>query len=229
MKLKRIIFISLIFLLIIGLFNLFCFWVVNDYTTCFYISIGFGNGAILIYALSSFLMSRKGRYIYLGYDNFFIIAGYFIVSIILNLCFALFNLNSVIVDVLINVALLVIDLVILLVFALGNASTISQLEKDRKDRNEYFDLKDKAETILNLGDSREMNKKIEALYDKICSCQISKKKDLSELDKRIIDCLDMLYYSLLMHKPDEIINEQLVEITTLVNQRNKTIVDAIRR
>lgn len=229
MKLKRIIFTSLIFLLIAGLFNLLCFWIVNDYTTSFYISICFGNGAILVYALSSFLMSRKNRYIYLGYENFFIIAGYFIVSIILNLCFALFGLNSIIVNVLINVILLVIDLVILLVFSLGNVSIISQLERDRKDRNQYLDLKDKAEAILNLSDRKEMNKKIEALYDKICSCQISKGIDVSEIDSQISERLDRLYNSLLMHEPDEIVNEQLIKTSTLVNQRNKIIVDAIRR
>lgn len=59
MKAKSTIWLSLIFVIILFVFNLICFWGVSYRSPSFYINIGFANGSIVVFALSFLLIVRK--------------------------------------------------------------------------------------------------------------------------------------------------------------------------
>ena len=229
MNIKKVLWTSLIFVIIAGIFNMLSFWLIDDYTTSFCISIGFANGSILVFALSSLLMAQRGRYIYLSVQNSFIIGSYSIIAMILNLCFVLFKMNNVKVNIIVNVIILAGYLIFLFVIFAANTHSTAQLEHDRKERNAYYDLKDKAESLLNISSDWALNKKIESMYDKICSCQINRSVDVSDIDQRILEKLNEIAVSLELSEAQENILRRISKVIILVDDRNKRIMNNLKR
>lgn len=229
MNIKKTIWTSLIFVVIAGVFNMLSFWLIDDYTTSFYISIGFANGSILIFALASLLMAQRGRYIYLSIQNSFIIGNYSIIATILNLCFVLFKMNNVKANVIVNVIILAGYLIFLFAIFAANAHTVAQLEHDRKERNAYYDLKDKAESLLSISSDWALNKKIESMYDKICSCQINRSIDVMDIDAEIMSELTEISIELNAIENKETILRRIIKISTLIEDRNKRIMNYLKR
>ena len=126
MNIKKFVISFVIFVLVAGILDLFCFWAVSEYTKCFLISLAFLNGSILVLGFSSFLMSRKGKYLYVSLLDASIISGYTIVCVILNFFFAIFRLNDVRVNVRVNVILLVVYLIILFILFANTAAVTDQ-------------------------------------------------------------------------------------------------------
>ena len=229
MNLKKTLWISAAFIIIAGAFDMLCFWLVPEYTTSFYISIAFGNASILVYALSSLLMAKKGKYVYLSFQDGFIIGIYTVICVILNLCFALCRMNHVQANVITNVLLLAIYAVFLFIVFANTATITAQLEHDRLERNAYYDLKDKAERLLGKGTNTQINKRIESLYDKICSCQINRVVDVSSIDSQILSELTELNINLEEGVNQEIILQKITKAMALIEQRNTQIMNAIKR
>lgn len=229
MKIKYVLWTSAAFLVFAGIFDMLCFWCVPEYTTSFYISISFGNASILVYALSTLLMAKKGKYIYLIFQDGFIIGSYTIICVILNLLFALCRMNNVKANIITNVLILAVYLIFLFIVFANTAAITAQLEYDRKERNAFYELKDKAETLLNRGESFQINKKIESLYDKICSCQINRAVDVSAFDVQILSGLNDLAVSLDENDSQDIITRKITKIMVLIDDRNRQITNALKR
>lgn len=229
MKLKNIIWTSAVFLILAGVFDMLCFWCVDEYTTSFCISIAFGNASILVYALSTLLMAKKGKYIYLSFQDGFIIGGYTIISVILNLLFALCRMNNIKANIITNVLILAVYLIFLFIVFANTAAITAQLEYDRKERNAFYELKDRAERLLNKGENFQINKKIESLYDKICSCQINRTVDVSSYDSQILTALSDLDVSLQEGDEQEIISKKITKIIGLIDDRNRQITNSLKR
>lgn len=229
MNIKKILWTSAAFLIIAGVFDMLCFWLVDEYTTSFYISVAFGNASILVYALSSLLMARKGKYIYLSFQDGVTIGIYTVICVILNLCFALCKMNNVKANIITNVIILAIYLVFLFLVFANTAAITAQLEHDRKERNAYYDIKDKAERLLGKGVNLQANKRIESMYDKICSCQINRTVDVSSIDSHILSALTELEISLEEGDNQEAISRTITKVMALVDDRNRQITNAIKR
>lgn len=229
MKIKFILWISAAFLLFAGIFDMLCFWCINEYTTSFYISIGFGNASILIYALATLLMARKGKYIYMNLQNGLIIGSYTILCVILNLLFVLCKMNHIKVNIITNSIILALYLILLFVLLANQTAIKVQLEEDRRERNAFYELKDKAETLLNRSENLQTNKKIESLYDKICSCQINRVIDVSSYDKQILLGLNDLAISLEVEESQDVIMRKITRIMAFIDDRNRQIENALKR
>lgn len=228
-KTKYILLTSAIFLVFIALFDTLCFWLVKERSASFYISVGFANGSILVYGLSTLLSSFKGRYFYLSVQDGFVIGGYTGVCVVLNFLFIMGRMNSVKTNILINVLLLGVYLIVLLVFLANTTAITAQLEYDRKERNAFYELKDKAETLLNKGQNLQINKKLESLYDKISSCQIDRKVNVSDLDGQILSGLNELSVMLAENDSQEVVTRKIAMIAVIVDDRNRRITNYIKR
>lgn len=229
MNVKKIIWSSLAFVVLAGVFDMLCFWLVDEYTTSFWISVAFLNGSILVLTLSSLLMAKKGKYIYLSFQDGFIISSYTGICVILNLCFALCRMNNVQANVIVNVIILAIYLIFLFIVFANTAAITAQLEHDRKERNAYYDLKDKAERLLGKGNSIQLNKRIESMYDKICSCQINRAVDVSAIDAQILSELTELEIELEEGDAGDVITRKITKVMVLIEDRNRQITNAIKR
>lgn len=229
MKIKYLLWTSAAFLVFAGIFDMLCFWCVPEYTTSFYISVAFGNASILVYALSTLLMAKKGKYIYLSFQDGFIIGSYTVICVILNLLFALCRMNSVKANIITNVLILAAYLIFLFIIFANTAAITAQLEYDKKERNAFYELKDKAETLLNRGGSVQLNKKIESLYDKICSCQINRTTDVSAFDVQILSGLNDLAVSLEEGDSQDSITRKITKIMVLIDDRNRQILNTLKR
>ena len=194
-----------------------------------FISIGFGNGAIAIFAFSSVLILRKRKYAYLGLQDSFIICNYTIISVLLNFLFVLFRMNNELVNWIVNVILLFIHLILLLFILSSTTEIIEQLENDKVERNAFYNLKDGVEALLNKSSNRNINKLIEKLYDKINSCQINRNIDVSDIDLRIIKNLDDVKNFIENNSDEEIIKKQIVNTMKYVDERNRKIANFIKR
>lgn len=226
---KSITWTSLVFVLLTLLFNFIAFWFIENKTTSFWISIAFGNLSVLICVFFIILTSKKNKYIYLNFQNGFALFGYYVVSTILNLFFILFRLQNHSVNLLVNLLLLIIFSVILFTFYAANADTVAQLEYDKKERAALYNLQEKAKRLLDKSDSRQLNKKIESMYDKICCCQINRSVDVNDLDSLIDRELDILYEKLSLSETDENISAQIEKIMSLTDTRNNMVIKGLTR
>ena len=229
MNLRKILWTSAAFLVIAGVFDMLCFWCVAEYTTSFYISVAFGNISLLVYALASLLMAKKGKYIYLSFQDGFIIGGYTGVCVILNLCFALCKMNDAKINIITNIIILAIYLVVLFLVFANTAMITAQLADDRRELNAYYKLKDKAERLLGKGINLQANKRIESMYDKICSCQINRTVDVSAIDAQILSGLTELEISLEEGSDQTTISSKIAKVIELVDDRNRQITNHIKR
>lgn len=229
MNVKKFIFSFGVFILIAGIFDMLCFWLVSDYTTSFYISIAFMNGSILVLACSSLLMARKNRFIYVSLLDGSVISAYTVISTILNFCFAIFRMNDVQVNIRVNVIILVVYLIALFIVYANTSSIIEQSKHDAGERGAYYAFKDKAEELLGKGSNIRVNKHLEFLYDKICSCQINRTANVSDIDTRILTGLLQLQVSLEDKADETVIVNRIDNVISLVEERNRRIVNALKR
>ena len=138
-------------------------------------------------------------------------------------------MNNVKVNIIVNVIILAGYLIFLFVIFAANTHSTAQLEHDRKERNAYYDLKDKAESLLNISSDWALNKKIESMYDKICSCQINRSVDVSDIDQRILEKLNEIAVSLELSEAQENILRRISKVIILVDDRNKRIMNNLKR
>ncbi len=225
---KRNFWTASILVLLTLLFDVVAFWFIDDYTSSFWTSVVFGNAAILVFAIASFASYKKGKYVYLDYQNDMVIGGYYIICEILNICFILFKMQNTKVNLFVNIILLIIYLIVLFIFLAANAGTTAQLENDKQERNTFYSIKDRAELLLDKGKSREINKKIESLYDRVCSCQINRTVNVSEIEKKIIDGIDGLS-EIVSNANYDMIAEKVAVIISLIDDRDRIIRNSLKR
>lgn len=229
MNIKKLIFSCAVFLVVAGVFNMLCFWLVDEYTSSFYISIVFANSSIIVFALASLLMSFKGKYVYLSFYDAFIIGGYSLVSVLLNLLFALLDMNNVKVNIIVNVLILSIYLIVLFIFFANTAAITSQSEHDRCERNAYYSFKDMADSMLGKGSNPYVNRRLEFLCDRISSCQINRTTDVRDIDDRLMKALAQLQSKLEMCAPDSEVTGCINKVISAADERDKRITEALKR
>lgn len=229
MKTKKIIWISLAFLIVGIVFNGLCFWLVKEKTNGFYISIAFGNWGLVMYALSSLLMSKRIKNIYLSVQNAFIIGSYSVLSFILNFCFAICEMNNDTANIITNGILLAIYLVFLFSIFAANADTISQSKEQRRQVNKHYDIKQYAEQLLNKGHSVSINKKLEAIYDNVSSMQIFNSDEVGEECFVLVQNVQELQEMLSNETEDAFVCKQISKIQGQIDKINNIIKNSLRR
>lgn len=225
---KRVVWLSAVFLVFVGIFNMLCFIFTEEYTDSFYISIAFGNGSILFYAFATLLMHRRKRYAYLDVQNAFIVCSYFIICVILNFVFVMAKMQNKLANWVTNTILLGIYLTALFIIFAANATSEQVLERDRKEREAFYDIKEKAELLLNKGNSFSLNKKLEFVYDRVSSCQINRTANVVETDRKICKVID----DIILNLANEEYAEAELKIKTalrLIDDRDRIIKNAMRR
>ncbi len=225
---KRNFWTAAIFVLLTLLFDVVAFWFIDDYTSSFWTSVAFGNAAVLVFAIASFASYKKGKYVYLDYQNDMVIGGYYIICEILNICFILFKMQNTKVNLFVNIILLIIYLIVLFIFLAANAGTTAQLEYDRQERNAFYSIKDRAELLLEKSNNRQINKKIESLYDRVCSCQINRTDNVSAIEQRIIDGIEELSEMVSTDNYDMIAGK-VSSIISLIDDRDRIIRNSLKR
>lgn len=217
-----------IFVLLTIIFNIVSFWFIEDYTTSFWVSVAFGNASIVMFALTMFAINKKGKDVYLDYQNDMVIGGYYILCNILNICFILFRMQNTKVNLFVNILLLAIYLVVLFIFLGSNANTRAQIEYDKQERDAFYLLKEKAELLLDKNPNRQVNKKIEYLYDRICSCQINRAANVADMDEQILSELNTLSTIVRSENADAIISK-ITAILDMIEERDRRIRNSLAR
>lgn len=217
-----------IFVLLTIIFNIVSFWFIEDYTTSFWVSIVFGNASIVMFVLAIFAINKKGKDVYLDYQNNMVIGGYYILCNILNICFILFRMQNTKVNLFVNILLLAIYLVVLFIFLGSNANTRAQIEYDKQERDSFYLLKEKAELLLDKNSNRQVNKKIEYLYDRICSCQINRAANVADMDEQILSGLNTLSTIVRSEKADAIMSK-ITSILDMIEERDRRIRNSLAR
>lgn len=225
---KRVLWLSAAFLVFVGIFNMLCFLFTEEYTDSFYISIAFGNGSILFYALATLLMHRRKRYAYLDVQNAFIICSYFIICVILNFIFIMARMQNELANWVTNTILLGIYLIVLFIIFAANATSEKVLETDRREREAFYDIKEKAELLLNKGNSFSLNKKLEFVYDRVSSCQINRAANVAEADRKICEEIDGILLDLASEEYVEA-EQKIKKVLSLLDDRDRIIKNALRR
>lgn len=225
---KRVLWLSAAFLVFVGIFNILCFLFTEEYTDSFYISIAFGNGSILFYALATLLMHRRKRYAYLDVQNAFIICSYFIICVILNFIFIMAKMQNELANWVTNTILLGIYLIALFIIFAANATSEKVLENDRIEREAFYDIKEKAELLLNKGNSFSLNKKLEFVYDRVSSCQINRAANVAESDRKICEEIDGILLDLVSEEYVEA-EQKIKNVLSLLDDRDRIIKKELRR
>lgn len=214
----------LCFILLTIIFNLSCFLMVDNYTTCFYISIAFGNLSILMYAMSFCIVINK-KYTYLSMSNPFVGIGYYLSSTILNFIFILCQLQNSTLNIFINILILTIFLILFFSIFSANIHSVQLTEKQKKQVNNHDNLKEYAQILLNKGKSFVMNKKIENLYDNLCSSEIVENENVNQLNSYIIANLALIKEKLEKNDNEDNIFEIINNTNDLIETRNKIILN----
>ena len=228
MKTKKIVLTSLIFIILTGIFNMLCFVFENDRNENFIISLVFGNFSIVVYVITALLLFKRDRYKYLTLQNGFIVFGYYILCTVMNLLFVIFNLNNKTVNLVINILLLAAYAILIISISLSNTVSVTDLENDRNERERFNNIKEKAQELLDKGQNLAVNKKIEFLYDKICSSQINGSKYTLDIDNQIYEVLVEISYLLKSGTNAEII-EQINKASILIDDKNRKINNMLRK
>ena len=82
---------------------------------------------------------------------------------------------------------------------------------------------------MGKGNSIQLNKRIESMYDKICSCQINRAVDVSAIDAQILSELTELEIELEEGDAGDVITRKITKVMVLVEDRNRQITNAIKR
>ncbi len=228
MKRKSSFWTGAIFVLLTIIFNIISFWFIEDYTSSFWVSVAFGNASIVMFALAIFAINKKGKDVYLDYQNDMVIGGYYILCNILNICFILFRMQNTKVNLFVNILLLAIYLVVLFIFFGANTKTRAQIEYDKQKRDAFYLLKEKAELLLDKNPNRQVNKKIEYLYDRICSCQINRAANVEDMDEQILSGLNELSSIVCSEDTDAIVSK-ISSILDMIEERDKRIKNSLMR
>ena len=146
----------------------------------------------------------------------------------MNLLFVIFNLNNTTVNLVINILLLSAYAIFIIYISLSNTVSVADLENDRSERERFNNIKEKAQELLDKGQSLAINKKIEFLYDKICSSQINGSKNTLDIDNQIYEALVEISYLLKSGTNAEII-EQINKASILIDDKNRKINNMLRK
>jgi len=228
MKIKKNYWLLICFIILSTLFNLICFWTVNDYTTCFYISIVFGNLSILMYTMAFCVMKNK-KYIYLNMQNPFIANTYYFISTILNFIFILCQLQNVKFNIVINIIILAAFLIIFFSVFAANSHSIQLTEIQKDQINNFYNIKDISQSLLNKGKNFIMNKKLENLYDNISSSQIIENDNIKHLNDQIFNNLEFIRLKLISNENEDEIYKLINNTNDIIEQRNIILSNWIKR
>ncbi len=217
------------FLILIAVFNLLCFIVRDDYTTSFYISVGFGNFSLLLCVLTAFVNQFRKEKL-LGHSYYLLTGIYELIATILNILFVWFGLENTTVNIVINVIISAIFLCLIFWSLSADADTAIQTKQHREQLDYHYDLSEQAQKLKNKGNSLKLNKKLEAFSDAVENSQIYKgNADVYNKDDQISSQIKFVL-ELLASKADEgrIINEINLGIE-MVEQRDAMIQNLLRR
>lgn len=82
---------------------------------------------------------------------------------------------------------------------------------------------------MNISSDWALNKKIESMYDKICSCQINHSIDVMDIDAEIMSELTEISIELNAIENKETILRIIIKIDILIENRNKRIMNYLKR
>ena len=80
----------------------------------------------------------------------------------------------------------------------------------------------------NKNPNRQVNKKIEYLYDRICSCQINRAANVADMDEQILSGLNALSTIVRSDDADAIISK-ITSILDMIEERDRRIRNSLAR
>ena len=213
----------LAFAVLFGIFNLVCFLSRTDYTTSFYISVGFGNFSLLLCFLTAAFSFAK-RQINLVYSYYYLTSIYEIIAIVLNLFFIWFELENIRVNIIINAIIAAVFLMLIFWSLAADADTNQKAKEHTEKLNYHYDMRDAVRPLCGRGNNTKVNKKIEAFYDAVANSQINTNNDsVYQKDQRIMDAARYIDGLLSENVMDEKLLAELTKAIALVDERNEYI------
>lgn len=213
----------LAFAVLFGIFNIVCFLSRTEYTTSFYISVGFGNFSLLLCFLTAVFSFAK-RQVYLVYSYYYLTSIYEIIAVVLNLFFIWFQLENIRVNIIINAIIAAVFLMLIFWSLAADADTNQKAKEHTAKLNYHYDMCDAVRPLRDRGNNIKVNKKIEAFYDAVTNLQINTNNgSVYQKDQRIMDAARYIDGLLSENATDEKILAELTKAIALVDERNEYI------
>ena len=213
----------LAFAVLFGIFNLVCFLSRTEYTTSFYISVGFGNFSLLLCFLTAAFSFAK-RQINLVYSYYYLTSIYEIIAVVLNLFFIWFELENIRVNIIVNAIIAAVFLMLIFWSLAADADTNQKAKEHTQKLNYHYDMCDAVRPLRDCGNNIKVNKKIEAFYDAVVNSQINTNDgSVYQKDQRIMDTARYIGGLLSENATDEKILAELTKAIALVEERNEYI------
>lgn len=223
MKFLRKFYSFIVFGILFGIFNLICFLPRTDYTTSFYISIGFGNFSLLLCFLTAIFSFAK-RQINLIYSYYYLTSIYELIAVALNLFFIWFGLENIRVNIILNAIITAVFLMLIFWSLAADADTSQKAKGHTQKLNYHYDMCDAVCPLRDRGNSIKLNKKLEALYDAVANSQINvDNESVFHHDQRIIDNARYIDSLLSENAAEEKIIAEINKTISLVDERNEYI------
>lgn len=211
------------FAILFGIFNLICFLSRIEYTTSFYISVGFGNFSLLLCFLTA-VFSFSKRQINLIYSYYYLTSIYEIIAVVLNLLFIWFGLENIRVNIILNAIIAAVFLMLIFRSLAADADTNQKAKEHTKKLNYHYDMSDAVRPLRERGSSIRLNKKLEVLCDAVANSQINVDKgSVYQRDQRIIDAARYIDGLLSENAAEEKIIAEINKAISLVDERNEYV------
>lgn len=211
------------FAILFGIFNLVCFLSRTDYTTSFYISVGFANLSLLLCFLTAVFSFAK-RQINLIYSYYYLTSIYEIIAVVLNLLFIWFGLENIRVNIILNAIVAAVFLMLIFWSLAADADTNQKAKEHTQKLNYHYDMCDAVRPLRERGSSIKLNKKLEALYDAVANSQINvDNESVYQRDQGIIDAARYIDGLLSENAAEEKIIAEINKAISLVDERNEYV------
>lgn len=211
------------FAILFGIFNLICFLSRTDYTTNFYISVGFGNFSLFLCFLISIFSFAK-RQINLIYSYYYLTSIYEIIAVVLNLLFIWFELENIRTNIILNAIVAAVFLMLIFWSLAADADTNRKAKEHTQRLNYHYDMCDAVRPLRNRGNSIKLNKKLDALYDAVMNSQINVDNESVYLhDQKIIDAVRYIDGLLSEGTAEEKIISEINKAISIVDERNEYV------
>lgn len=221
---RKVILLLIVDLAFLIVFNLLFFVILGvEHNAGVWISYGFIHFSYFMVLLTPVFYSKEFKSVAVGRMTIGGITGtYFFVELVAGIVFVVLNLNSMTIPLIVQVVLVLIFIVILIVNILANDRTADSDNIEEKQvsfvRNESLRVK----ALMDCSDNKEVNKKVESIYDLIHSSPFKSCEEASYYEGIIDTKINELENIVNDNNSDAIMNI-CNEIIDVVNKRNNIV------
>lgn len=221
---RKVILLLIVDLAFLIVFNLLFFVILGvEHNAGVWISYGFIHFSYFMVLLTPVFYSKESKAVAVGRMTIGGITGtYFFVELVAGIVFIVLNLNSMTIPLIVQSVLALIFIVILIISILANDRTADSDNIEEKQvlfiKNESLRVK----ALMDCSDNKEVNKKVESIYDLIHSSPF-KSCDEAAYYEGIIDTKINELENIVNDKNTDEIMNICNEIIDVVNKRNNVV------